>query len=413
MGEKKSMILQSCRADVRVRRKDGETEIKVIRYKSLVDCLSVDEGGNGSESKSKEFKMLNWEGYVQERYVHWFSITTSDDKKYTFKLKQVPEAAAGGIFWVDLALNESLDVVGVLKNVNIELIELLRVIAEAPKKVPVATYNSGKKTLTYSKDELGYHGMRYFANMVGRTMGISFNKTPFDGHFLGGWSWDHKWWFYELFYAKVASVSVEGDNVFVWMTTDAKTKGKYAKEKVEALNNVESGDYYVGIYDPFSHGAAVMEMLSPAGMGAFSAQGINRPLSASIDIDEGTLFLPLSVSLDIGDVIGLANGRSRVGFRAKDARRLSFDAATETISSVLSNKYIEGMIDAPQLGIILRVKTKSGAGFVIAMDNLEKNGDIWAGESWWTVSFSSDDIVDAFLSSGSGKPLLIFPVYQW
>ena len=85
MGEKKSMILQSCRADVRVRRREGKIEIKLLRYKSLVDCLSVDEGGNGSESKSKEFKMLNWEGYVQERYVHWFSITTSDDKKYTFK----------------------------------------------------------------------------------------------------------------------------------------------------------------------------------------------------------------------------------------------------------------------------------------------------------------------------------------
>ena len=85
MGEKKSMILQSCRADVRVRRREGKIEIKLLRYKSLVDCLSVDEGGNGSESKSKEFKMLNWEGYVQEGYVQRFlSITTSDDKKHTF-----------------------------------------------------------------------------------------------------------------------------------------------------------------------------------------------------------------------------------------------------------------------------------------------------------------------------------------
>jgi hypothetical protein len=371
MGEK--LRLQSCRADVRVRRKDGETEIKVIRYKSLVDFLSVDEGGNGSESKSNNFKMLNWEGVVDTL----LSITTSDGKKHTFKLKQVPAAAAGNIFWVNIALNESLDVNGVLNNVNIELIELLRVIAEAPKKVPVATYNSGKKTLTYSKDELGYHGMRYFANMVGRTMGISFNKTPFDGHFLGVVGDIRLWDFHNWFYAKVAGFSVEGDDVMVWLTTDGiKTKGKYAKEKVpQALNNVNSGEYYVGI------------------MEASSAAGIDVLL-----VDE--------------PVIGLANGRSRVGFRAKDARRLSFDAATETISSVLSNKYIEGMIDAPQLGIRLRVKTKSGANFVYAMDKLERNGLMWRGEALSPVNFSSDDIVGAFLSSGSDTPLLNFPGWE-
>lgn len=400
MGEK--LRLQSCRADVRVRRKDGETEIKVIRYKSLVDFLSVDEGGNGSESKSNNFKMLNWEGVVDTL----LSITTSDGKKHTFKLKQVPAAAAGNIFWVNIALNESLDVNGVLNNVNIELIELLRVIAEAPKKVPVATYNSGKKTLTYSKDELGYHGMRYFANMVGRTMGISFNKTPFDEQFLGGWSWD----FHDWLYAKVENVSVEGDNVFVWMTTDAKTKGKFAKEKVEALNKVNGGYYYVCFYDPFSHGAAGMEKFLPAGMGAFSAQGIKQSLSASIDIDEATLFGPVSV--DIGGVDVLDNGKLRVELRAKEVRTLLFDAATETIGSVLSNKYIEEMIKTgennPKYKTRLHVKTKSGASLIAAMDNLEKDSALlWEGEALLPVNFSSDDIVGAFLSSGSDT---IFPV---
>ena len=382
MGEK--LRLQSCRADVRVKRREGrEIEIKVKKYNSLVDCLSVDEGGNGSESKSKEFKMLNWEGYVQR----FLSITTSDDKKHRFKLKQVPVAVAAdnNIFWV-YSLNESRDLfagvggVGVLKNVNIELIETL---AEAPpvKKVPVATYNSGKKTLTYSKYEIGSRGINYLADMVGQIIRLSFNKTPIDGHFLGGvgdipLSWDfHDRWIY----AKVAGFSVEGDDVMVRLRTDdIKTKGKYANEKVpQALNNVNSGEYYVGI----------MEASSVAG---------------------------IDVLLVDDFIIGLANGKTRLRFKARETRRLSFDAATETIGSVVSNKYIEGMIKTrennPQLGIKLRVKTKSGANyFVFAMDNLERDGLVWRGEAWVPDIFSSDDIVNVWLSSGSGKPLLNFP----
>ena len=393
MGEKKSMILQSCRADVRVRRREGKIEIKLLRYKSLVDCLSVDEGGNGSESKSKEFKMLNWEGYVQERYVHWFSITTSDDKKYTFKLKQVPEAAAGGIFWVDLALNESVDFVGVLKNVNTELIEIPQLLAEAPpvKKVPVATYNSVEKTLSFSKGDLG--NTRFWGSIVGRIIELGFFEEPI----IDSWSDFHDRWIY----ARIAGFSVEGDDAMVWLTTDSiKTKGKYAKEKVpQALNNVNSGEYYVVINPLYTDGAAFI----PTAAGRYSEQR--------------RYFQQGPLSVDIGDVNVVGNGRSRLRFKANDTRRLSFDAATETISSVLSNKYIEEMIKTGEntlkSGIKLHVKTKSGATWVFAMDNLERNGALWEGEALFPVYLSSDDIVNAWLSPSSDTPsLLNFPVGQ-
>ena len=307
--------------------------------------------------------MLNWEGSVQERF---FSITTSDGTKHRFKLKQVPAAAADDIFWVtqfdesqDLffSLNESQDLF--LDDVNIELIEL-SIITEAPKKMPMAKYNSYEKTLTYSKDKLGSGDKIFLDKIVGRTIGLSFNKDPIDSLFDRGV-------FVEL-YARMAGFSVEGDDVIVRLTTDGvKTKGKYASEKVEALNKVNSGEYYVEIVE------------------ALSAIGID------------------AILVDIGHVMVLANDRSRLEFKAIEARRLSFDAATETISSVLSNKYLEGIIKTgennPQLGIKLRVKTKSG-GWVVAMDNLERDGLVWKGDAWRWATFSYDDIVYAWLSLG-------------
>ncbi len=385
MGE---MILQSCKADVRVKRKEGgKIEIKVLRYKSLVDCLSVDEGGNGSESKSKKFKMLNREGHEQQG---WLSITTSDGKKHRFKVKEA--IPADQFLYLVGPLNESQDlsdVVGVLKNVYTELIELPQILAEAPKKVPVAKYDSGKKTLTYSKNELGYQGMKYFADMVGHTIELGLFEEPIDLLFDYGVS------DLESIYARIGTLSVKGDDVFVELTTDGiKTKGKYANEKVlQALNNVNSGEFYVGIYDLlYTDGAAYIQSAA----GRYSEQ---RPNSEHLDV----------ILVDDG-VIGLDNGKSRVGFKAKEARILSFDAATETIGSMLSNKYIEEMIktgeDTPTSGIKLHVKTTSGDIFVVAIEYLERNGDIWAGEiSLPNNIFSSDTAM--ILSSG--LPLLSFP----
>jgi hypothetical protein len=271
-----------------------------------------------------------------------------------------------------------------------ELIELSGILAEAPpvKKVPMAKYDPDKKTLTYSKDKLGSRDRIFLDRIVGRTIELGLFDNPTDWVFDYGVS--------EQLYAKFVGLSVEGDDVIVRLTADGvKTKGKYAKEKVpQALNNVESGEYYVGINSLYTDGAAFI----PTAAGRYSEQ--RRYFQQG----------PLLVDIDF--VTTLDNGRSRLGFKVIEARTLSFDAATKTISSVLSNKYIEEMIktveDTPQLGIKLHVKTKSGAILVVAMDNLERDGLIWAGESWWTVSFSSDDIVYAWLSPASGKPLLNF-----
>ena len=105
MGVKEEgTLFQSCKADVRVTRKDGKIELKVKKYKSAVDCLSVDANGNVSESKLKEFRPLNWEGRI-------IQLTTSDDKKYTLRLKQVCDVASSNDFHYTVEpLNGSDDV---------------------------------------------------------------------------------------------------------------------------------------------------------------------------------------------------------------------------------------------------------------------------------------------------------------
>lgn len=392
MGE---MVLQSCKADVRVKRREGgELEMKVLRYKSLVDCLSVDEGGNGSESKLKKFTILNWEGYVQKKYVNrLLSITTSDGDKHTFRLKGV---IPGDLIFIEF-FNESQDqVVGLYRNVDVEVIESLVLAEAAPpvNKVPMAKYDSDKMTLRYSRDELGSKRINYLVGMVGHTIVLYFHDTSGPLNWILGdvdaklWDYDYDW-----FYANVASVSVEGDDVIIGLTTDIKTKGKFAKEKVEALNNVNSGEYYVGIIG------------ADAALNAF-------PLPVSG-------LGPLSV--DIDQVIALDNGKFRVEFRAKEARTLSFDAATETMGSMLSNQYIEKMIkegeDNPKCKMKLHVKTNSGARLVIAMENVEKTSVGlwgWSGDvaAFLPTSFRSDDIVYALLSSASGTPLVTGWLYR-
>lgn len=407
MGEK--LRLQSCKADVRVKRREGgELEMKVLRYKSLVDCLSVDEGGNGSESKSKKFTILNWEGYVQKRYVNrWLSITTSDGDKHTFKLKGV---IPGGLFFIE-HFNESQDqVVGLYRNVDVEVIELPLVVAEAAppvNKVPVANYDSGKKTITYSKDELGYKRINYLVGMVGRTIGLQFydRLRPLNW-ILGDVGADWLDYGADRFYARVASVSVEGDDVMVRLTTDIKKKGKFAKEKVEALNNVRSGEYYVNFYPPLY--TDVPAHIQAALLG----QGIDAALNAYPS--QLVEFNPLSV--DIADAIALDNGKIRLRFKAKEARVVYFDAATETMGSVLSDKYIEEMIkageDNPKCKMKLHVKMKSGATLFIAMENVEKTSVGlwgWSGEAAFLPdAFSSDNIDSAaFLSSASEEQRII------
>lgn len=384
MGEK--LRLQSCKADVRVKRGEGgELEMKVLRYKSLVDCLSVDEGGNGSESKSKEFKILNWEGYVQKRYVNrWLSITTSDGDKHTFKLKGV---IPGDLFFIE-HFNESQDqVVGLYRNVDVEVIESLVLAEAAPpvNKVPMAKYDSDKMTLRYSRDELGYKRINYLVGMVGRTIGLQFydRLRPLNW-ILGDVGADLLDYGADRFYAKVASVSMEGDDVIFGLTTDIKKKGKFAKEKVEALNNVRSGEYYVNFYLPAHIQAALLGQGIDAALNAYPSQLVEFN----------------SLSVDIDQVIALDNGKIRLRFKAKEARVVYFDAATETMGSVLSDKYIEEMIkageDNPKCKMKLHVKMKSGAILFIAMENVEKTSVGlwgWSGEAAFLPdAFSSDDI---------------------
>ena len=127
----------------------------------------MDANGNVSESKLKEFHQLNWKGIVV--------LTTSDDKKYRFKLRQlVCDVAPSNDFHYNVEpLNGSDDVEsGLLRNANVQLIEFL---AEAPTLVApvIATYNSVEKTLSFSKGDLVFEK---WGSMVGDIIVLQFGS---------------------------------------------------------------------------------------------------------------------------------------------------------------------------------------------------------------------------------------------
>jgi hypothetical protein len=374
MGE-----IQSCIADVRVKRKEGgKIEIKVEKYKSLVDCLSVDEGGNGSESKSKKFKMLNWEGYVQQR---WLSITMSNGKKYKFKLEQaIFTANDQDQFWAVVQLNESQDFLfdGVLKNVYMDLIEFISPFAEAPKKAPIAKYDSDKRTLCYSKDELGYQGIEFIANMVGKVIGLRLRSSLSEPIWAG--FGDNN----VYIYAKVASVSVQEGNVIMSLTTSGtKTRGIYAKEQVkDQFDEIDSGDYRVN----------------------FNIPGYKADRS----------LFSLSVALDIIDVAGLANGISNILVKPKVERALSFVGDTETIGSESSDNRLRELRsilnkDNPYSKVGLYVETTNGSFITVAIENLERRSDrfIWLVNALGDLKV--DNINNAWISLASGTT----PLPEW
>jgi hypothetical protein len=370
MGVKEWTLSQSCKADVRVTRKDGKIEFEVKKYKSAVDCLSVDANGNVSESKLKEFRPLNWEGIIH--------LTTSDDKKYTLRLKQVCDVAPSNHFHYTVEpVNGSDDVeFGLLRNATVQLIAVL---AEAPASAEaplMATYNSVGKTLSFSKGDL----IRNWGSMVGNIMTLQFypviwSDAEFGRHPPMVWNWMQSkvlapgygtlfdWPSFPDFgdkliitYAKVASVSVEGDKVKVGLTTDGiKTKGKYAEKEVkESLAKVDSGDYTIYFYPPHT-------------------------FYPSSDNGNNQMF-PYVLSVDIDHVDGLANGKTQIQFTPNVARLLTYDAATEMVGSVSSDKYLEeSSKEKLKSKMKLYVKTTSGAN-VFAIESLEKRAivDAWS-----------------------------------
>ena len=378
MGVKEGTLLQSCKADVRVTRKDGKIEFKVKKYKSAVDCLSVDANGNVSESKLKEFRPLNWEGRI-------IQLTTSDDKKYTLRLKQVCDVAPSNDFHYNVELVNGSDDVesGLLKNATVQLMAFL---AEAPTLVApaplMATYNSVEKTLSFPKGDLVFEN---WGSMVGNIMTLQFYPggkvlvgpaagfvwphsffvqppgygtlpfdwpdtptfgSPLDFGPLGYWpSWPDFGDKLIIIYAKVASVSMEGDEVKVGLTTDGiKTRGRYAEKEVkEYLAKVDSGDYFIELFP--------------------------HTFYRSSDNGNNQMF---RLALDIGRVDGLANGKTQIQFTPNVARFLTYDSATEMVGSVSSNKYLEeSSKEKLKSKMNLYVKTTSGAK-VFAIESLEK-----------------------------------------
>ena len=300
-------------------------------------------------------------------------LTTSDDKKYTLRLKQVCDVAPSNDFHYNVEpLNGSDDVeFGLLRNATVQLIKAF--LAEAPTLGPLmATYNSVGKTLSFSKGDL--INTRFWGSMVGNIMTLQFypgervmiwSDADFGPPSLTVWNWMQSkvlapsygtlfdWPSFPDFgdkliitYAKVASVSVEGDKVKVGLTTDGiKTKGRYAEKEVkESLAKVDSGDYTIYFYPPHT--------FYPS-----SDNGNNQMFRLALDIDH---------------VDGLANGKTQIQFTPKVARMLTYDAVTEMVGSVSSNKYLEeSSKEKLKLKMKMYVKTTSGTK-VFAIESLEK-----------------------------------------
>ena len=298
--------------------------------------------------------------------------------------------------------------------------QLIAVLAEAPASAEaplMATYNSVGKTLSFSKGDLignwgsmvgniitlqfGSGGARFgydpprdrFAPIIDRrriedspaivdrprfggsaqfrTYAFGWPAPPFvqpAGYWPGFPDFGDK-----LICAKVASVSVEGDEVKVGLTTDGiKTKGRYAEKEVkESLAKVDSGDYTIDFYPPHT--------FYPS-----SDNGNNQMFPYVLPVDIGHIVLPV----DIGHIDGLANGKTQIQFTPNVARLLTYDAATEMVGSVSSDKYLEkSSKEKLKSKMKLYVKTTSGAN-VFAIESLEKRAIVGVGA--WSARVSGE-----------------------
>jgi hypothetical protein len=174
---------------------------------------------------------------------------------------------------------------------------------------------------------------------------------------------------------------VEGDEVKVGLTTDGiKTKGKYAEKEVkESLAKVDSGYYTIDFYPPHT-------------------------FYRSSDNGNNQMF-PYVLPVDIGDIDGLANGKTQIQFTPNVARLLTYDAATEMVGSVSSDKYLEkSSKEKLKSKMKLYVKTTSGAN-VFAIESLEKRAIVGVGA--WSARVSGElkagDIKGAWMDRYMGR----------
>jgi hypothetical protein len=106
---------------------------------------------------------------------------------------------------------------------------------------------------------------------------------------------------------------------------------------------------------------------------------------------------PYVLPVDIGHVDGLANGKTQIQFTPNVARLLTYDAATEMVGSVSSDKYLEeSSKEKLKSKMKLYVKTTSGAN-VFAIESLEKRAIVGVWSARVSGELKAGDIKGAWI----------------